>query len=129
MTLFPEEVILRQEKADNYKRLLGAEKRLVLQTVPEGFTSVWAQYCIMAQDNAAREKIMAHLKTKGIPTAIYYPTPLHQQEAFNYLKHKQGDFPVSEDCASRIFAVPMHPYLADEDQKLIASAILEALNS
>ncbi|MDI6795957.1 MAG: DegT/DnrJ/EryC1/StrS family aminotransferase [Desulfatibacillaceae bacterium] len=129
MTLFPEEVVLRQQKAQNYKKLLGNEKRLVLQTVPEGFTSVWAQYCIMAQDNATREKIMAHLKTKGIPTAIYYPTPLHQQEAFGYLKYKQGDFAVSENCASRIFAVPMHPYITDEDQKLIASAILEALNS
>jgi dTDP-4-amino-4,6-dideoxygalactose transaminase len=83
----------------------------------------------MAQDEASREKIMAHLKTKGIPTAIYYPTPLHQQEAFAYLNYKQGDFPVSENCAERIFAVPMHPYLTDEDQNLIAGAILEALNS
>jgi len=62
---------------------------------------------------------MAALKAAGIPTAIYYPRPLHLQGAFAGLGYQPGDFPVSEDCARRIFSVPMHPYLTEEAQRLV----------
>jgi dTDP-4-amino-4,6-dideoxygalactose transaminase len=63
------------------------------------------------------------LKEAGIPTAIYYPKPLHLQMAFQNLGHKAGDFPVSEDYAGRIFSLPMHPYLGVEAQEQIAKVI------
>jgi dTDP-4-amino-4,6-dideoxygalactose transaminase len=66
---------------------------------------------------------MEKLNKSGIPTAIYYPKPLHLQTAFATLGYKPGAFPVSEDCASRIFSLPMHPYLNESDQKLIVNAI------
>jgi dTDP-4-amino-4,6-dideoxygalactose transaminase len=66
---------------------------------------------------------MEKLKTAGIPTAIYYPKPLHLQTAFAPLGYKPGAFPVSEDAASRIFSLPMHPYLAQSDQEKIANAL------
>jgi len=66
---------------------------------------------------------MDKLKTAGIPTAIYYPKPLHLQTAFADLGYQSGAFPFSEDAASRIFSLPMHPYLAEADQQQIVSVI------
>lgn len=63
------------------------------------------------------------LEEAGVPTAIYYPKPLHLQAAFAYLDYRQGDFPVSEECAGRIFSLPMHPYLAAGHQRHIAGLL------
>jgi len=77
----------------------------------------------LAQDEHHRSDLQKKLKEQDIPTAIYYPKPLHLQTAFNYLYYKEGDFPISEDCSKRIFSIPMHPYLSPEDQERIAEAI------
>jgi dTDP-4-amino-4,6-dideoxygalactose transaminase len=66
---------------------------------------------------------MDQLKAEGIPTAIYYPKPLHIQEAFADLGYRPDDFPISKDCAERIFSLPMHPYLAPADQERIAGIL------
>ena len=63
-------------------------------------------------------------KERGIPIAVYYPTPLHLQTAFADLGYEKGDFSVSEDCSSRIFSIPMHPYLTNEEQSKICAIIL-----
>ena len=70
-----------------------------------------------------RDVVIAKLEEQGIPTAIYYPTPLHLQEAFAVLGYQKGDFPISEDTADKVFSVPMHPYLTDEDQDKIIEII------
>lgn len=119
--IFPEEVNLRQQAAQGYTALLDNDSCVVIAPrVPESCTSVWAQYSILARDEKHRFGLQSQLKEAGIPTAIYYPKPLHLQTAFSYLNYKEGDFPVSEDCASRIFSLPMHPYLKAEDQERIA---------
>nr|VFK29012.1 MAG: dTDP-4-amino-4,6-dideoxygalactose transaminase [Candidatus Kentron sp. MB]VFK29545.1 MAG: dTDP-4-amino-4,6-dideoxygalactose transaminase [Candidatus Kentron sp. MB]VFK74822.1 MAG: dTDP-4-amino-4,6-dideoxygalactose transaminase [Candidatus Kentron sp. MB] len=108
--LYPEEIELRQRIADGYHALLaGRYKR---QWVPAGFRSVWAQYCL---ESAHREKAMARLEEAGIPSMIYYRKPLHLLKAFNGLGHGEGDFPVAEAASRNIFALPMHPYLSEED--------------
>jgi dTDP-4-amino-4,6-dideoxygalactose transaminase len=66
---------------------------------------------------------MDSLKEAGIPTAIYYPKPLHLQTAFSYLGYRQGDFPVSEMTSERIFSLPMHPYLEQDAQIKIANVL------
>jgi len=66
---------------------------------------------------------MEKLKAAGIPTAIYYPKPLHLQTAFAPLGYAPGAFPVSEDAAARIFSLPMHPYLTAEDQTKIVESL------
>jgi dTDP-4-amino-4,6-dideoxygalactose transaminase len=91
--------------------------------VPTGYSSVWAQYSILAKDEGHRTGLQSKLKEAGIPTAIYYPKPLHLQQAFQSLGYKRGDFPVSEDAASRIFSIPMHPYLSSKDQERIAKVL------
>jgi len=67
--------------------------------------------------------LQKRLKEAGIPTAIYYPKPLHLQSAFSYLGYREGDFPISEEISRRIFSLPMHPYLTEEAQQKIAGII------
>jgi UDP-2-acetamido-2-deoxy-ribo-hexuluronate aminotransferase len=123
-TIFPEEIELRQKVAARYSGALQ-ELSVIPPYIPALYKSSWAQYSILAKDEKHRSKLQAKLKDAGVPTAIYYPKPLHLQTAFSYLGYRQGDFPVSEDCASRIFSLPMHPYLPGEDQKRIVHLLLE----
>jgi dTDP-4-amino-4,6-dideoxygalactose transaminase len=84
---------------------------------------VWAQYSVLAKDHRQRERIQSALKDQNIPTAIYYPKPLHLQTAFAVLGYAEGDFPASEDASQRIFSLPMHPYLTIEEQQHVADII------
>jgi len=122
--IFPEEIELRQKVAAGYTRTLQ-ELSVIPPYIPAGYKSAWAQYSILAKNEKHRSTLQAKLKDAGVPTAIYYPKPLHLQTAFAYLGYRQGNFPISEDCASRIFSLPMHPYLPGEDQQRIARLLLE----
>jgi UDP-2-acetamido-2-deoxy-ribo-hexuluronate aminotransferase len=118
--IFPEEVELRQEMATRYSGLLKEHASITPPHIPAGYRSAWAQYSILAKDEGHRSVLQKKLQEDKIPTAIYYPKPLHLQTAFAGLGYKPADFPISEDCASRIFSLPMHPYLQKEDQVKIA---------
>ena len=121
--IFPEEVELRQQVAGNYRAGLADNKSITLPYVPVNSKSVWAQYSILAQSEGHRSTLENTLNKAGIPTAIYYPKPLHLQSAFSYLGYEKGTFPVSEVSAARIFSLPMHPYMNIEDQQMIANLL------
>jgi UDP-2-acetamido-2-deoxy-ribo-hexuluronate aminotransferase len=122
--IFPEEVEMRDQVAQNYNKLLSPFSSLLTPYTPEGMRSVWAQYSILAKDSNHRAILQKRLQEKNIPTAIYYPKPLHMQTAFGPIGYKNGDFPVSEDIAGRIFSLPMHPYLTEKDQQQIVEIII-----
>ena len=127
--IFPEEVELRQTVAQRYTDLLShnlspmtSDQRpaLITPNLPSGARSAWAQYSVLAKDGDHRTALQKRLQENKIPTAIYYPKPLHLQTAFAFLGYTSGAFPASEDAASRIFSLPMHPYLtADEQTKIV----------
>ncbi|MCG6892182.1 MAG: DegT/DnrJ/EryC1/StrS family aminotransferase [Desulfobacteraceae bacterium] len=121
--IFPNEMNQRQEAADRYHALLADIPGLVPPTVPAGTVSAWAQYSVLAGNEADRRKRRERLQHADIPTAVYYPMPLHLQSAFRKLGYRKGHFPVSEDAAERIFSLPMHPYLDEEQQRSIAEAL------
>jgi UDP-2-acetamido-2-deoxy-ribo-hexuluronate aminotransferase len=125
--IFPDEVELRRKVAERYNELLSTNNSdaIFLQTpcTPSDLLSVWAQYSLLAKNEDQRSELQVTLKEAGIPTAVYYPRPLHLQTAFRGLNYGKGDFPVSEDFATRIFSLPMHPYLEAEDQQKIANVI------
>jgi len=125
--IFPEEVFLRQDVAVRYNEMIAhrSSVKITLQTpaIPSGYLSVWAQYSLLAKNEDQRSHIQNRLKDAGIPTAVYYPLPLHLQTAFSGLQYRNGDFPVSEDFSKRIFSLPMHPYLKEDDQRRIADVI------
>jgi UDP-2-acetamido-2-deoxy-ribo-hexuluronate aminotransferase len=119
--VFPQEIELRQKVATKYTELLSsAGNGLVTPHVPAESQSAWAQYSVLAKNENDRSVLQSKLKESGIPTAIYYPKPLHLQTAFQGLGYRSGDFPVSEECSGRIFSLPMHPYLTGEAQEQIA---------
>jgi dTDP-4-amino-4,6-dideoxygalactose transaminase len=123
LPLFAEEIGLRQEVARRYSELLEGVAGLTLPAFFPGTTSAWAQYSVLAESSGHRARLKDRLKEKGIPTAVYYPTPLHLQTAFARLGYERGAFPVSEDLSGRIFSLPMHPYLAEEQQRQVADAL------
>jgi dTDP-4-amino-4,6-dideoxygalactose transaminase len=126
--IFPEEMTLRQEVAVRYTASLSTQhsaldpqsSALSTPVIPADYRSAWAQYSVLAKDGDHRTALQKRLQDNKIPTAIYYPKPLHLQTAFSFLGYEPGAFPVSEDVASRIFSLPMHPYLEQKDQALIA---------
>ncbi len=119
--IFPEELERRQKVAARYARGLTG---VTVPTVPEGSLSAWAPYSVLAADSNHRTMLQARLKEAGIPTAVYYPIPLHLQTAYKSHDCAPGDFPVTEDAAARIFSLPMHPYLPPEDQERIMQIIV-----
>lgn len=125
LEIFPKELEMRQRVADKYSELLADVPGIVTPTVPENCTSAWAQYSVLAED---RNLIQKALREAEIPSAIYYPLPLHLQKAFAHLEYKSGDMPVSEDCAARIFSLPMHPYMQDEQIEEVCSVIKDAVS-
>jgi dTDP-4-amino-4,6-dideoxygalactose transaminase len=121
--IFAEEIELRQQVAERYTALLKPFSNILTPAIPQGYKSAWAQYSILAEDEKQRTDLQNKLKKDDIPTAIYYPKPLHLQSAFSDLGYKDGDFPISEDISRRIFSLPMHPYLTEEDQQKIVRTI------
>ncbi len=118
MEIFDEELDARDRIAKRYSALLG--KSVVTPYVAPHCRSCWAQYSVLTDD---RLSVLAKLKAKNIPTAIYYPKPLHLQDAFAYLGYKRGDFPVTERIAERVFSLPMHPYLDVATQDFIIDGV------
>jgi dTDP-4-amino-4,6-dideoxygalactose transaminase len=125
LDIFPEEIEKRQEVAQRYTELLSGESdELIAPFVTKNYKSAWAQYSVMAKSEEHRLGLQSRLKDGGIPTAIYYPKPLHLQTAFAPIGYKEGDFEISEDASRRIFSLPMHPYLKEEDQERVAEVMV-----
>ena len=95
--------------------------------VPEGYYSSWAQYTLQVANKDVRTGLQNALKALDIPTAIYYPIPMHKQTAFNYLDPKENCCPVSEKLADTVISLPIHPYLSEADQDMICKAVCEFL--
>lgn len=117
LAIFPDEIQARNRAAARYAEGLGELVR-VPPVIADG-VSVWAQYVIETDD---RDGLAAHLRAEGIPTAVYYPVPLHTQPP--YARYPQpGGLPVTEAAAGKVLALPMHAYLEAETQDVIISAI------
>ena len=110
--------------ADLYAQELG--DAVVVPAVPQGLASAWAQYSILVPGRD-RDAVIAKLREAGVPSMIYYPKPLHLQEAYAGLGYAAGDFPVSEQASRDILSLPMHPYLEEGQIREIAAAVRAAL--
>jgi dTDP-4-amino-4,6-dideoxygalactose transaminase len=96
--------------------------------VPAGSTSVWAQYTLRVS-GGRRDAMAAALKAEGIPTAIYYPIPLHLQQAYKHYPVGKGGVAVSARLAGEVISLPMHAYLDAPTQDRIIDATRRALKS
>ncbi len=120
LKLLDKEIELRNMVAQLYSKYISSVKTPV---IPDGSISSWAQYSVLADNDTHRKQLMDSLKEKDVPSVIYYPVPLHLQGAFAGLNYKKGSLPVTEDICSRVFSLPMHPYLTEAEIKFIADII------
>ena len=123
LAIFEEEVQLRQDVARRYSE--GLEDVVKTPISPKGVNPVWAQYTIRVSANR-RPSIIAHLKSEGIPTAVYYPRPLHQQTAYLDFPVAVNGLPISERLAKEVLSLPMHPYLDEATQQRIVREVHRA---
>ena len=124
LKIFPEEIVARERIARRYSA--GLADVAAVPRLAEGSTSVWAQYTLRLAPGR-RDGLMATLKGQGIPTAIYYPIPLHAQGPYQHFPVAEGGAPVSERLADEVVSLPMHAYLEEATQDRIIEAVRRAL--
>ena len=116
----------RTEKERRCYRELFHEFRLEASLkqpiTPVGSTHVYNQFTIRVRE---RDELREHLRSRGIPTEVYYPKPLHLQKAFAYLGYKQGDFPESEAAGIEVFSLPIYPEMNGRTTALVVAAIAD----
>ena len=120
LDVFGQELARREAVACHYDRRLGNLLQ-VPERVPDS-TSAWAIYAVLLADEAERTALQTGLREAGVPSAVYYPRPLHKQPAYA-AAHDGSALPVSEDLATRIMALPIHPDLSDEDVDRVCDAV------
>jgi dTDP-4-amino-4,6-dideoxygalactose transaminase len=125
LDIFEDEMTRRQQVADRYAALLG--DLVETPVLAAAATSSWAQYTVKLPDGADRDHIATVMRAHDVPTAVYYPVPMHQQPPYRHFPVAGGDLKVTSDLCSRVLALPMHPYLEDETQQRIAAALESAL--
>jgi dTDP-4-amino-4,6-dideoxygalactose transaminase len=124
LKIFPEEILARERIARRYSS--GLAEVASVPSIARGSTSVWAQYTLRLPAGR-RDGLAGTLKAQGIPTAIYYPTPLHRQQPYQRFPVVEGGVPVSERLAEEVISLPMHAYLDDTTQDRIIEAVRRAL--
>lgn len=103
-------------------------KGLVVTPFVKGdFYSSWAQYTIKLDNKEIRDSLQIYLKEQGIPSAIYYQKPMHQQKAFKYNDYDDKDYLVTNGLCDTVLSLPFHPYLSDEEIHLVADTIKRKL--
>lgn len=100
---------------------------VIVPNVPQGFYSSWAQYTILCEDSGQRERIQTALREQDIPSMIYYPRGLHQQEAYRDRQLPDAWYPNTLEAAKRVLSLPMHPYMKESDVDMIAQAVRKAI--
>ncbi|MGC4025958.1 MAG: DegT/DnrJ/EryC1/StrS family aminotransferase, partial [Mesorhizobium sp.] len=121
LAVYADELEARQKVAERYNA--GLSNRYETPYIPDGQTSVWAQYTLKTANKAERDALMEKAKTAGVPTVIYYPMPLHQQKAYKDFPRDPKGLSVSEDLSQRVVSLPMHPYLDRETQDRIIDVV------
>ena len=126
LKIFSDEIVARNAVATRYNAALADVA--IVPKVLDGCTSTWAQYTIRITP-AQRDAFAAALKAEGIPTAIYYPKPLHQQTAYRHYPIAGNGLPVSDKIAQEVISLPMHPYLERDVQDHIVEVVRRALKN
>jgi len=126
LKIFSDEIAARDRVARRYAD--GLSDVAIVPQVPDGLTSIWAQYTIRLKPGV-RDKLAAALKTQGIPTAIYYPKPLHRLEAYRHFPVVDNGIPVTDQLSEEVISLPMHAYLDAATQDRVIDAVRAALES
>ncbi len=125
LTIFDDELKQRHAVAERYHALLS--DHVLIPRLDRDASSSWAQYVIRLPAGSNRQAIQEALAQSAIPTAIYYPRPMHTQPPYRRYPHAGRALTVTEQLAADVLALPMHAYLDEKVQKDIAAALIAAL--
>jgi dTDP-4-amino-4,6-dideoxygalactose transaminase len=121
LEILEDEIAARDRVARRYSEALT--DTCEVPRIAAGNTSAWAQYTILIEN---RDGVAKALDAAGIPTAIYYPIPLHRQEGYRHFPVAKSGLAVSEELARQVLSLPMHPYLTPVDQDRVIAAVRKA---
>jgi dTDP-4-amino-4,6-dideoxygalactose transaminase len=122
LKVFEDELSSRNEIAKRYSKSL--EEFAETPSLIEGAISNWAQYTIKLE---RRDEVHSKLKEVGVPTAVYYPKPLNQQNAYMHYPVVSSGVTVSEKLASKVLSLPMHAYMPEKTQQQIIEHVIDAI--
>ncbi|HFB55256.1 MAG TPA: DegT/DnrJ/EryC1/StrS aminotransferase family protein, partial [Hellea balneolensis] len=123
LAIFADEIEKRNAVATRY--IEGLKNHILrVPKVLDGVVSTWAQFTIEVADPAS---FAATLKEAGIPTARYYPKPVHMQTAYAQYPVQGNGLPVTGECIDHIISLPMHPYLDEDTQDMIIETAKKAV--
>lgn len=117
----PELLADKERIARRYDRELDRDK-FILPQVREGATHIWHQYVIRCD---RRDELIEYLKERDIGTIIHYPIPPHLSEAYQYLGHGKGSFPITESYADSVLSIPLYTDMTEEEQ----TTVIETMNA
>ena len=115
---------LTEEKrliCERYLKELKNDK-IILPRIREGATHIWHQFVIKSD---YRDELIEYLNERGIGTIIHYPIPPHLSEAYQYLKMKEGDLPITEEYARTVLSIPLYNGMTKEEQDYVIQCINE----
>jgi dTDP-4-amino-4,6-dideoxygalactose transaminase len=118
LAIFEGEIETRNRLADRYAA--GLSDVVGIPKVIDGGVSVWAQYTIEVED---RDGLAQALREQGVPTAVYYPIPIHRQGVYSGYPTAPDGLPVTEAKAGRVISLPMSAYLTEDDQDQVIAAV------
>jgi dTDP-4-amino-4,6-dideoxygalactose transaminase len=116
-------LVARDKVASAYNSGLG--NAVTTPIIADGLTSAWAQYTIIVED---RDAVQAKLKEHGVPSVVYYPKALTQQDGYSSFPVVSSGVAISEDLARKVLSLPMHPYIHKEGLGLTIDQVLGSLS-
>jgi dTDP-4-amino-4,6-dideoxygalactose transaminase len=119
--------LARQKAADFYNNAFKDVPNIIIPFRASYSNHIFHQYTLRIK-NKDRDELQRYLQSKGIPSAIYYPVPLHLQKAFAFLGYKEGDFPVAEELSKTVLSLPMHTELDEEQLNYITQIVIDFFN-
>ncbi len=126
LKVFPEEIPARNAAARRYQALLS--HIVSTPAIPNDATSVWAQYTVVLGPHHDRSRAQAGCRAAGVPTAIYYPIPMHAQAGYSHNPCDPEGLVQSEMLAARVLSLPLHAYLDEVSQERVTDAFVDAVS-
>jgi len=127
LTIFADELEVRDNIAMRYNS--GLREHVSIPECPDGYRSSWAQYTFRLEDTPQRDAVQKRCADDGIPTAVYYPVPLHRQSGYSHFPADPDGLRISEELAGTVLSLPMHPYLDKATQDRIIDTVKSALGN
>ena len=127
LSIFKDELARRQAVADQYQDRLA--EHVITPRLSQDATSSWAQYTIKLPQHIERQKVQDYLLSQNVPTMVYYPIPMHKQKPYQRYPVANQELAITDTLCDIVLALPMHPYLQEEQIESICSALISAVSN